>query len=228
METVEIVCEARQAGTKGQVRALRRQGRVPAIIYGPRTKPTPAVISSAELKAHMAAITHQRLIRLRSDSPELNDKYVIVKDLQRAPLTGAILHADLYEVDLSRRIKVAVPLRFVGRPKGVTEGGVLQPLEREIEVECLPLDIPEVIEVDVSALGIHDVIQVSQVKLPENVTIPPGDDYPIVTVLPPTAVEAPAAAAEAQAQVAAEGEAPSQPAPAAAKESSKEAPSSKT
>jgi large subunit ribosomal protein L25 len=204
METVEVICDKRETRTKGQLHALRRAGRVPAILYGARTKPTPVAISATELKAHAGAITHQRLIRLRSDAAELNEKYVIVKELQRAPLTGAIIHADLYEVDLKKRITVAVPLRFIGRAQGVVDGGILQPLEREIEIECLPLEIPEVIEVDVTPLGVHDVIQVSQLKLPENVKVASEGDYPVVTVLPPTVVEAPVAAT---AEAPAEGEA---------------------
>jgi large subunit ribosomal protein L25 len=201
METVEVICDTRETRTKGQLRALRRAGRVPAILYGARTQATPVVISGTELKAHSGAITHQRLIRLRSEAAELNEKYVIVKELQRAPLSGAVIHADLYEVDLEKRITVAVPLRFTGRAQGVVDGGILQPLQREIEVECLPLEIPEVIEVDVTPLGVHDVIQVSELKLPENVKVASDSDYPVVTVLPPTVVEAPVApAAEAQAK----------------------------
>jgi len=183
METVEVICDKRETRTKGQLHALRRAGRVPAILYGARTKPTPVAISATELKAHAGAITHQRLIRLRSDAAELNEKY---------------------EVDLKKRITVAVPLRFIGRAQGVVDGGILQPLEREIEIECLPLEIPEVIEVDVTPLGVHDVIQVSQLKLPENVKVASEGDYPVVTVLPPTVVEAPVAAT---AEAPAEGEA---------------------
>jgi large subunit ribosomal protein L25 len=210
METVEVICEKRETLTKGQVRALRRAGRVPAILYGAHTQPRPVAISSSELKAHIGAITHQRLIRIRSDAAELNERYVIVKELQRAPLTGALIHADLYEVDLKKRITVAVPLRFTGRARGVVDGGILQPLQREIEVECLPLEIPEVIEVDVTPLGIHDVVQVSELKLPENVAVASDTDYPIVTILPPTVAEAPVAAA---AEVAAEAEAGAAAAP---------------
>jgi large subunit ribosomal protein L25 len=226
METVEVICNTRETRTKGQVRALRRSGQVPAILYGARTKPMPVVISGSELKAHADAITHQRLIRLRSEVAELNDRYVIVKELQRAPLTGAVIHADLYEVNLQERITVAVPLRFIGRAQGVVDGGILQPLERQIEVECLPREIPEAIEVDVTPLGIHDVIQVSALKLPEGVRVASDSDYPIVTVLPPTVVEAPAAA-EAPAEEAAPAPTPAEGAPAqggaaGAPESSKE------
>src|SRR5205809_6578215 len=95
---------------------------------------------------------------------------VLVRDLQRHPVTRAVLHADFYEVDLTERLTVSVPLRFVGKPVGVVEGGLLQPIEREVEVECLPTEIPESVEIDVSALRIHEPVRVGGLRLPEGAT----------------------------------------------------------
>src|SRR5208337_1328818 len=161
METVELVCEKRETRPKGHANTLRRAGRVPAILYGPRTTPTALAIGGIELKARVASAARSPVIRLKSASPELDGKHVVLKDVQRAPVSGEILHADLYEVDLKRALRFSVPLKFVGRAVGVTDGGILQPLVRHVDVECLPLEIPEFIEVDVSALGIRDVIHVS-------------------------------------------------------------------
>ena len=136
-------------------------------------------------------------MRLKTASPEVDGKHVILKDVQRGPVTGEIVHADLYEVDLNRALKVSVPLKFTGRAVGVTEGGILQPLVRHVDVECLPLEIPEAIEVDVSALGIHDVIHVSALKFPGNIKPIFDSDFGVVSVLPPTVEEAPVAAAAA-------------------------------
>src|SRR5260370_2160444 len=138
-------------------------------------------------------------MRLKSSSPELNDRHVIVKEIQRAPVSGAFVHADFYEVDLTQPIRVEVPLRFVGKAPGVAEGGILQPLVREVEVECLPLEIPDAVEVDARGLNIHDVIHVSAVTFPGNLKPIFDTDYPVVTVLPPTVAEAPVAAAAAEA-----------------------------
>ncbi len=143
-----------------------------------------------------------RIIRLKSSAADIDGKHVILKELQRAPVSRRILHADLYEVDLSRAIRLSVPLKFVGRAAGIGMGGILQPLEREVEVECLPLEIPESVEVDVTELGVHDVIHVSAVKFAGNVKPIYETDYPIVTVLPPTVAEAPAAAAPAEGEAA--------------------------
>jgi large subunit ribosomal protein L25 len=110
-------------------------------------------------------------------------------------------------------LRVTVALKFTGRPAGAVDGGILQPLEREVLVECLPLDIPESVEVDVSPLGIHDVMHISALTFAGNVRPIFDTDYPVVTVLPPTVAEAPAAAA---AEVPAEGVAPAEGAPGAA------------
>ena len=151
-------------------------------------------------------------MRLKSSSPELNDRHVIVKEIQRAPVSGNFVHADLYEVDLTQPLRVSVPLRFTGKAHGVAEGGILQPLVREVEVECLPLEIPDVVEVDVSALDIHDVIHISAMTFPGNLKPIFDTDYPVVTVLPPTVAEAPvAAAAEAAPVEGAEGAEGAQP-----------------
>jgi len=198
METVELAAEKREMRPKNHRNKLRREGHIPAVLYGPKTTPTPIAISGAELRSRVSASARQRLIKLRSSSPELNDRHVIVKEIQRAPVSGNFLHADLYEVDLAQPLRVSVPLRFVGKAHGVGEGGILGPLVREVEVECLPLEIPEVVEVDVTALDIHDVIHISAISFAGNVKPIFDSDYPVVTVLPPTVAEAPVAAAAAE------------------------------
>ncbi len=217
METGELACEKRATRPKGRNNALRRNGRVPAILYGPKTAPTALAIDRLELKARISAAAHTRIIRLKSSTAELDGKHVIFKDVQRAPVSGEILHADLYEVDLNRPIRVEVAFKFNGKAKGVANGGILAPLERTATVECLPLEIPDSIEVDVSDVDIHDVIHVSAVKFPDKVRAIFDTDYPVVTVLPPTVAEvAVVAAAEPVEGAVVEGAAPAEGAAAAA------------
>jgi len=184
----------------------------------------PLAIDRLELKARISAAAHARIIRLRSSAAEIDGKHVIFKDVQRAPVSGEILHADLYEVDLNRAIRVEVPLKFTGKAKGVANGGILAPLERTATVECLPLEIPDSIEVDVSDVDIHDVIHVSAVKFPDNVKAIFDTDYPVVSVLPPTVAEVAVAAVAEPVEGApvegapAEGAAAAAPAEGAAKE----------
>jgi large subunit ribosomal protein L25 len=217
METVDLSCEKREVRPKGLVNRIRREGRVPGIIYGNAGAATAVAIAGAELKTRVHSAASQRLIRLKSGASELDGKHVIVKEVQRTPVDGDILHVDLYEVDLNKPLRVSVPLKFTGRAAGIVEGGILQPLEREIEVECLPLEIPESVEVDVTPLGVHDVMHVSALKFSGNVRPIFDTDYPIVTVLPPTVAEAPVAAPAAGAEAAAPAaEAGTAAAPAAA------------
>jgi large subunit ribosomal protein L25 len=177
------------------------------------------------LKTRVHAAARQRLIRLKSGSSDLDGKHVIVKAVQHTVVGDNILHVDLYEVDLNKPIRVAITLKFVGRAAGIVDGGILQPLEREVEVECLPLDIPEAIEVDVTPLKVHDVMHVSALKFADNVKPLFDSDYPVVTVLPPTVAEAPAAAAPAEGEVVATPVAA--PVPAPAETGAKEAPAKK-
>src|SRR5215471_12846047 len=216
METVDLTCEKREVRPKGLINRLRHAGRIPGVLYGNLSAATPVAVAAHELNARVNAAARQRLIRLKSASSELDGKHVILKQVQRTPVKGDILHVDFLEVDLSKALRVKVPLKFAGRPAGAIDGGILQPLEREVLVECLPLEIPESIEVDVTALGIHDVLHVSALKFTGNVRPVFDSDYPVVTVLPPTVAEAPAAAAEAAPEAAAPtegaaGAAPAQP-----------------
>jgi large subunit ribosomal protein L25 len=107
-------------------------------------------------------------------------------------VSGRALHADFYEVDLTERLTVAVTLHFVGKPVGVVNGGILQPILREVEVECLPTEIPDFIEIDVSGLDIHDAIHVGQLTLPEGVTSVGDSAQTVVAVLPPSIEAKPA------------------------------------
>ena len=188
METGELSCESRPT-RKGNARALRRQGRVPAVLYGPKTSPMALAIDRIELKSRIAVAAHVRIIKLKSTASDLDGRHVIFKDVQRAPVSGEILHADLYEVDLNTPIRVQVALKFTGKAKGLANGGILSPLERSVLVECLPMEIPDAIEVDVSEVDIHDVVHISSLKFAGNVRPIFDTDIPIVTVLPPTVAE---------------------------------------
>lgn len=194
METLNLNCEKRELGTKGKVRALRREGKVPAVVYGPKTAAMAIAVAVPSLKASVIGDAAQRLLRLQAADSDLNGRHVIIKDVQREPISGAYLHADLYEVDLTAKLQVTVPLRFHGKPKGTVDGGILQPLVRTIDVECLPTDIPEAIDVDVTPLGIHEAIHISTLQFGPNVSPVFDTDYAVVTVLPPTVEAAPVAA----------------------------------
>jgi large subunit ribosomal protein L25 len=115
---------------------------------------------------------------------------VLVKEMQRDPVQGSLLHVDLYAVDLTQTVEVAVPIHLSGKPKGVEMGGVLEHPMREIEVECLPRAIPDAITVDVSELEIGDGIHVRDLALPEDVKLLSDPDLAVAHISTPTVEEA--------------------------------------
>lgn len=195
METLEIHVDAREPGSKHQARRLRRQGKIPAILYGPKVQPISLELNKKEFSTRVAGLEGSHLVRLKSGSTNLADKVALVKEMQYHPISGDVIHADFYEVDLTAKIEVSVPLHFVGKAAGVVRGGILQPIVREIQVECLPMDIPEFFNVDVSALDIGDSIHVEELPMPEGVTAVYDSNFALVTVATPTVEEEPTAAA---------------------------------
>ena len=201
METLEIQANARAAGGKNHARRLRRSGKIPAVLYGPKTQAVALELDKKDFSTRVALLQGSHLVRLKSSVPALAEKVALVKEMQFHPISGDVTHADLYEVDLAAKIQVQVPLRFVGKAAGVTRGGILQPIVREVEVECLPMDIPGFFNVDVSALDIGDSIHVEEIQMPADVTLVFESNFAVVTVVTPTVEEAPVAAAPAEGEV---------------------------
>lgn len=191
-----LVAEPRTGTGKGVARKLRAAGRIPGVVYGPGKQPTPVVLDPRALERvlHGSGSGMNTLIDL--DVSGLH-RTVLVKELQRDPVRGAWLHADLYEVDLEKPIRVEVPLHFVGKAKGIEFGGILDHAVRELEIECLPRAIPDHIEVDVEPLEIGQSLHVRDLTLPAGVTLLSDPDLTVASVLLPAAAEEAAPAAEA-------------------------------
>ena len=189
METVELEADVRTTDGKGPALRMRRDGKVPAIFYGPKRTPTLITIDAKQFLQRISALEGSHLIRFNSPASEVANKVALVKEAQYHPVTGAVLHADFYEVDMTAKLRLRVPLHFTGKAAGVALGGILQPVQRDVEVECLPADIPEFINVDVSALNIHDAVHISQLQPPAGVSVLYDSDATLVTVQPPTVEE---------------------------------------
>jgi large subunit ribosomal protein L25 len=198
VETLEIQVDARDRQRKRDAKRLLRAGKIPGVLYGPKTTAVALALDQREFSSRVAGLEGSHLVRLKSASASLAEKVALVKDMQYHPISGNVIHADLYEVDLTAKITVHVPLHFVGKAAGVVRGGILQPIIREIEVECLPLDIPEFFNVDVSALDIGDSVHIEELTMPEGVTAVSEAGQALVAVVPPTVEEAPVAAEPAE------------------------------
>ena len=213
METIVLAVEDRQVKNKGDVGRIRRSGKVPAVFYGPGKTGAPICVDAREFRFKLDGLEGSHLIQLTSPSSAVNEKLALLKEVQRHPVTNAPVHIDFYEVDVNKPIEVTVPLHFIGKAQGVTAGGILQSHRREITVECLPREIPEFIEVDVSSLALHDSVHISELILPTGAKAVYDTDDPVVTVVSPVAAEtaAPTEAVEGEAAAAPEA-APAAPA----------------
>ncbi len=180
---------------------MRTKGLIPAVIYGPGIPAHPLSLDARELKRLLGSEAGMNvLITLKvEEESELNDKVVMLREVQRDPLQGHYLHADLQQVFMDRKVTATVPIHLVGRAEGDKDGGVVQPGLRSVGVKCLPVHLPDYLEVDITALSIGDTIHVRDLTLPEGVEVEESAEQAVVTVLPPTVVEAeaPPAAEEA-------------------------------
>lgn len=180
---LSMTAEQRSVSTKGSLQQLRKQGKIPAVVYGKNIQGSAALaIEEKELLALLRSHPHA-VIEL--EVAGTGTQPVMVTDVQRDPLSRKVLHIDLHQVDMNEEVKTPVRLEVTGDSKGVREGGVLSMLQHEIEIECLPGNIPDAIEVDISALGIGDILHVADLKLPGNVKAVSDPELVVVSVLMP-------------------------------------------
>lgn len=184
MENVLEVQKRDNIGKIG-VRKLRKKGLTPGIMYGKNIKEAiPLSFKIDELKK-MLKVSGKGLnlvIKFRSKNPELNEKLALVKDYAIEPISGVIQHVDFLEVSLASRTKVKVHVELKGKPIGVTMGGILDHITREIEIECLPADIPDRIVVDVTELKIGHSVHVKDIKVKEGIKILTDPEMTIAAV----------------------------------------------
>jgi len=191
VETFEITATSRVDAGKGASRRLRHQGQVPGIVYGGGQPSQPINLSNNEMVKHLAhEAFYSHVLELKVDGVPQS---VILKALQRHVYRpGIILHVDFQRVVADQALHVHVPLHFVGeeRSPGAKRGGVISHLLNEVEVRCLPKDLPEFIEVDVSALDIGEGLHLSDLSLPAGVSLlalshGESGNLSVVTVVPP-------------------------------------------
>ena len=187
MPETALAVRPRSSRGKGAARRLRAQGRLPAVLYGPKLPALPLDLETRTLEHILRNEGSNTLLRLEVEGRgDLDQTMVLVRELQRHPVQRELLHADFVQIDLSRAVEVAVPLHLIGKARGVELGGVLDPLLREITVRCLPRAIPEALEVDVSPLGVGDVLHVRDLTLPPDVELVIDPDLGAVHVIAPT------------------------------------------
>ncbi len=190
MEIHPLKAQTRNSTGKGTARSLRRDGRIPAILYGSDIESIPLSISIRDIDLLLKKINFaQSLLSLTVEGGEPLEKTVMIKEVQTEPLSQNLRHVDLYEIDMKRKLTVTVPIVTIGDSKGVEAGGVLQIIRRELDVNCLPTDIPEQITIDITDLDIGDSIHVDEINLEGDVEVPFDANFTIMTVVVPKVVE---------------------------------------
>lgn len=208
MERVNLAATVRNGLGKSGARRVRRSGQVPAIVYGQGRESQPVAVEGKALNATLH--THARLnvlidLGIQGDGAE-DKQLVMVKALQRDIFTHNVTHVDFHVISLEETLEAHVPVILLGTPKGVIDGGVLEQHLREVLVECLPTQIPEHFELDVTALTIGHAVHAGELTIPDGVTLLTPTEEVVATVLQPRVEELPAAPAAAE-EVPAEGEA---------------------
>ncbi|HJW13696.1 MAG TPA: 50S ribosomal protein L25 [Thermoanaerobaculia bacterium] len=196
MKTIELHVEKRPTIGKNEARRARAAGKIPAVVYGAKKPTIPISVDGKALSDAFRGGAGENAIFLLKLAGTDQARHAMIKDLQQDPVSRKPLHIDFVRIEMSSKIRVKVSVEVVGIAAGVkTEGGILDFVTREIEVECLPGNIPKHMPVDVTALSIGDALRVSGLVAPEGVTVVDDPEKVIVHVTHPTAEKEPAAAA---------------------------------
>lgn len=188
MDITDLKAIKREKTGNGPAKVLRREGRIPSVLYGPKSQPVNLSVATVDFEKILKDKGAQALINLVVEEGE-GAKNVMIKELQQHPISGELIHLDFYEVSMDRKIKVNVPVTTTGKSKGVELGGMLQIIRRELEVYCYPNQIPEEIVIDIADMDIGDSFHVEDLELEGDVEIPAEVNFTVLTILSQVAEE---------------------------------------
>jgi large subunit ribosomal protein L25 len=198
---VKLAAKIRSEVGRNAVKKVKSQGSVPAVIYAHNQTPVSLQVTVSDLDTLLAhAVGEHVLVDLEIAGG--TNRLAIIQEVQRHPVTQALLHVDFHGISANETIEASIPVEAVGEPIGVKAGGILEQLARSLTIKCLPQNLPEIINVDVSAMKIGDSIHIKNVVLPEGVTAV-DTDVTLFMVAEPTVIAEPEAPAAAEAAAAA-------------------------
>lgn len=214
MDQLTLAALPRETTGKGAARRLRQKDRVPVVFYGPDTETRMLSVESRDLKRIYRHSTGENVIlalEIKTESGA-ETRQVMIKELQADPCSDRYVHLDFYEISMDKELTLQIPVHLVNTPVGVTHGGVLQHVRREITISCLPGSLVDAVELDVSGLDIGDVLHVSDLELPGGITVAEEGHLTVALVAAPATAERAEEEEEEQAPAeAAEEEAPGEP-----------------
>jgi len=193
LDLIELKTKIRTTTGNGPARRLRMSGQIPAVLYGPKTEPVLLSVNKSDLellfkKGGIGQVVLNLVIQKNGETLTM---FAMIKELQTHPVSRNFIHIDFYEVKMDQKITAKIPVVTTGTAKGVELGGIVQIIRRELEVECLPMEVPESIEIDISDLDIGDSIHVGKIHLEGGIEFLEEDDYTVVTVVSPKMEEEP-------------------------------------
>jgi large subunit ribosomal protein L25 len=188
MDTMQLSSEIRDETGKGAARRLRSSGKLPAILYGAKTDPIMLAMDYSELKKTLSNRAAENIIfdLTINGEKKSQSKKVMIKEIQRDPVKREYLHVDFFEISMAKELEVDIPLDLLNTPIGVEQGGILQHIRREVRAACLPEDLVDKIEVDVSGLDIGQSLHIRDISFPPGLRSLDDEDMTVVTVVAPT------------------------------------------
>ena len=188
MDTMQLNSEIRDQTGKGAARRLRSAGKLPAILYGAKTDPIMLAMDYSELKKTLKGRAAENIIfdLTINGGKKSQAKKVMIKEIQRDPVKRDYLHVDLFEISMAKELEVEIPLDLLNTPIGVEQGGILQHIRREVKAACLPQDLVDKIELDVSGLDIGQSLHIRDISFPPGLKPLEDEDLAVVTVVAPT------------------------------------------
>jgi len=182
MAQVELNVEIRKESGKGVARKLRAAGKLPAVVYGKELGTAAIVVDPKELEGAISGKAGLNTLITLKGAVDLDGKVVIMKDADVHPISRNMISADFYAINLTEKSSFNVPINIVGTAAGQNEGGTLQLVRNELEVLCLPTQVPQAIDIDVTALEIGDTIHIEEVIVPKDVELVHDVNFTVLTL----------------------------------------------
>ncbi|MGG1550428.1 50S ribosomal protein L25 [Paenibacillus ferrarius] len=179
---VSLQAEARKEATKSEIKQLRAKGKIPAVVYGEKVASTVITVDWKDVQTVLRTNPHA-IIDLSIASA--GTQPVMINEIQRNPMSREVLHIDFHQINMNEPIKTVVALEFTGDAVGAREGGIVQVQMHEVDIRCMPNQIPTSIAVDISSLGLGDNLHVSQISVPAGVEMKSDPNDIVVTILVP-------------------------------------------
>ena len=189
MEEILIKAETRAGKGKSAVKKIRREGGIPAVLYGKDVESIPLTISLKDWEKLRKRLKRNTILKMElPGSVDTGTRPVMVKNIQRTVIGDSINHIDFLQVSMERKVEVEIPIYLTGEAKGLVNGGIIEQHLRTVMAECLPSQIPEKVDIDITDLDIGDSVHVHEISI-EGVKLLENPGVAVVTIIPPTAAE---------------------------------------